>query len=77
MALLLSAIPGAGHCFKGYWIEGALIFFIGTPLVLLLAIGFTMFFFGWLFIPLFWGGIAADAYFRKDLHIPVASAPHH
>lgn len=65
-AVLSLALPGAGHYFKGYRGMAALILLVGVPVILVFAFTFTMFF-GWLLVPTYWAGVAADAYLRKDL----------
>ena len=68
-AAVLSVIPGAGHYFKGYRLAGALLLFLGVPVVVLMAFAFTMFIFGWTMIPVYWVAVAADAYLRRDLNL--------
>lgn len=64
-SVVLSIIPGAGHIFKGHNAVG-IAFMAGVPVVFVLAFAFTMFF-GWLLLPAFWIGVAADAGLREDL----------
>lgn len=66
LAAVLSIVPGAGHYFKGYRGLGALLFFLGVPVIAVFAFAFTMFF-GWFLLPTYWAAVAADAYLRKDL----------
>lgn len=70
----LSIIPGAGHIFKGYRLLGWLLLFLGVPVIVVVAFAFTMFF-GWLLVPAYWIGVAADAYFRQDLRLQQAEKP--
>ena len=65
-ALVLSIVPGAGHIFKGYATLGWVLMIAGVPACFVFAAAFTMFL-GWLLVPAYWLGVAADAYFRKDL----------
>ena len=64
-AALLSVVPGAGHLLKGHIYVGAALL-MAVPVILLMAFTFTMFF-GWLLIPVYWMGVAFDAYLRPDL----------
>jgi hypothetical protein len=66
-AFILSIVPGAGHIFKGHQ-SGWLFMFVGTPIIIVMAFTFTMFF-GWFLVPTYWLGVAVDAYLRKDLRI--------
>ncbi|HSI12706.1 MAG TPA: hypothetical protein VK961_11715 [Chthoniobacter sp.] len=72
-AVLSLVIPGAGHYFKGYAGMAALILLLGVPVILVFAFAFTMFF-GWLLVPAYWVGVAADAFVRKDLRPEVLPA---
>jgi len=57
--------PGAGHFYKGYnTLAGALAG--GGLLCFLWSVTFLMFF-GFLILPVYWVGVAAHAYFLKDI----------
>jgi hypothetical protein len=71
-ALAISIVPGAGHIFKGYTLLGWLLMLVGVPVIVVLAFAFTMFL-GWLMIPAYWIGVAADAYLRRDLRPPATT----
>jgi len=77
-AALSLLLPGAGHYFKGYVLAAWVILLVGLPVILVFAVTFTMFIFGWTLIPAYWIAVAADAYFRHDRRmIPIARGLHH
>jgi hypothetical protein len=71
MAALLSVIPGLGHLYKRHYTAGLTILIAGNALMVLAIF--------WLILPTlglalillpaaWWAGIAASAYYAKDLH---------
>ncbi len=69
IAAILSFIwPGAGHFYKGHTKLAAFLA-LGGAMCILWSITFFMFF-GFLVLPLYWVGVAVDAFFRKDLKYP-------
>ncbi len=71
MAALLSVIPGLGHLYKRHFGTGLTILIAGNALMVLAVF--------WLILPtlglalvlvpaVWWAGIAASAYYAKDLH---------
>lgn len=75
-AAVLSVVPGAGHYFKGYRLAGALILFLGVPVIGVMAFALTMFIFGWTLVPAYWIAVAADAYLRRDLNLTLPKPRH-
>ena len=65
--------PGAGHFYKGHTKMAVVLAALGL-LCFLWSITFLMFF-GFLCIPAYWIGVAANAYFLPDLKHPVPPAP--
>ena len=65
--------PGAGHFYKGHTKMAVVLAALGF-LCFLWSITFFMFF-GFLCIPAYWIGVAANAYFLPDLKHPVPPAP--
>jgi hypothetical protein len=68
MAVLLSAIPGLGHIYKGHKLVGLLIMFVGTPIAIgIAALTFTFTAgFGGLLLPLWWIGVMFHVYGIED-----------
>jgi TM2 domain-containing membrane protein YozV len=64
--------PGAGHFYKGHTPMAIVLAVLGG-LCFLWSITFFMFF-GFLALPAFWIGVAANAYFLDDLKHPAAPA---
>jgi hypothetical protein len=76
-AAVLSIVPGLGHFFKGYRLAGALILFLGVPIIGIFAFAFTMFVFGWTLVPVYWVAVAMDAFFRRDRNLSLPPPRHH
>ena len=72
IAVLLSALPGLGHIYKGYKVMGLLMMFVGTPmavgLALLIATGTAGF--GILVLPVYWLGVMVHVDAIKDRVVP-------
>ncbi len=72
-ALLTLVWPGTGHVYKGHLVLGGVLAVFGFVCILW-SITFLMFF-GPAIIPVYWAGVAIDAFFRKDLKAPRAVSP--
>lgn len=68
IAAALSLLPGLGHIYKGYYLNGTLIMLAGIPLMLFVSglLAFATFGFGTVVPILFWIGIAVQAYYLPD-----------
>ena len=64
--------PGAGHYYKGHTSMAIVLAILGV-LCFLWSITFLMFF-GFLSLPAYWIGVAANAYFLEDLKHPAPPA---
>ncbi len=73
VAVMLSALPGLGHIYKGHRLVGLLLMFLGTPAAvggaLLLATGTAGF--GALILPFFWLCVMVHVYAIRDCIQPV------
>lgn len=72
-AILTFVWPGLGHVYKGHLVLGGFLAVLAFGF-LLWSITFLMFF-GPAILPVYWVGVAIDAYFRKDLKAPGAVRP--
>jgi hypothetical protein len=68
LAAGLSAIPGLGHIYKGYYAEGAVILLLGAPLCVWAGLLLSLATAGvGLLLPLaVWVLVGTDAYFKKN-----------
>lgn len=72
-ATILSIMwPGIGHYYKGHT-QLAAVLAAGGLVCFVWAAAFFMFF-GFLIFPVYWGWVAVDAFFRKDLKYPEPAA---
>jgi TM2 domain-containing membrane protein YozV len=67
-AILSIMWPGLGHFYKGHP-QLAAVLAAGGLICFVWAAAFFMFF-GFLIFPVYWGWVAVDAFFRKDLKFP-------
>ena len=76
VVVLLSAVPGLGHIYKGHRLIGALLIFAGTPIAVALALlaatgtaGFAL-----LLLPIYWVAVMFHVYSIEDRAAASATA---
>jgi hypothetical protein len=68
VAVMLSAIPGLGHIYKGHKLVGILLMLVGTPMAIAIA-ALTFTFtagFGGLLLPLYWFAVIFHVWGIED-----------
>ena len=72
-AMLLSAVPGLGHIYKGHTIMGAMLMAGGVFAIFACGLAATATMgLGLLLLPLYWAGVMLHAYWFEDLRAPKA-----
>jgi hypothetical protein len=73
IAVVISAIPGLGHIYKGHLLTGSLLMLGGLFAIVACALAATASAgFGLLLIPLYWAGVMMQVFWLEDRKAPAA-----